>query len=479
MANVTITGLPAGTTPVGGTETLPADQSGVTVKLTIDQIIQRVAGVVLTGPIPVGNGGTGIVSGIAHGIVVAEGATAFKVITPGTSGYLLTSAGSGVDPTFTPNTLQALGIASGASGLVLTSAGTGTPFYAAVTPTLGAVSGSTFYGNPGSGVAVPSAFTIDTALTMLGIQIRPGGRLTLTSGSPVMTADVSGASGIYYSPYQTALIPIFDGTRFVYYSFPETLVAMTTGAHLPNNAYDVYGCISSGAPFFGIGPSWLAGAVTGTVNLRGTGAGSTAIQLLTGIQVNSNPITLRNGAALVSGVASGQATYLGSVAPAASGLTNMMFKPAAASGGSNNWLGLYNAYNQVTVVSVERDTTTWTYSSAIWRAANASNGNRVTFLDGLGQSRAVAKVSVFAAANNGVTPEIGVNFNSVTVTPSGVHGANSNNVGATSISSNLLAEDTFIGLGLNFSQAMEFVTGGTGGFTASSFYFNHSLLMAM
>jgi len=55
----TITGLPAGTTPTG-TEVVPADQSGGTVKLTLAQIYAYVASALgITLPLSIANGGTG------------------------------------------------------------------------------------------------------------------------------------------------------------------------------------------------------------------------------------------------------------------------------------------------------------------------------------------------------------------------------------------------------------------------------------
>jgi hypothetical protein len=59
----------------------------------------------------------------------------------------------------------------------------------------------------------------------------PGGRLTLTSGVPVMTADVAAATTIYYTPYAGNSIPIYNGTVFVPYAFAELSLALNDSLH--------------------------------------------------------------------------------------------------------------------------------------------------------------------------------------------------------------------------------------------------------
>jgi hypothetical protein len=54
----------------------------------------------VTGTLPVGNGGTGATTLGANGVVVGQGTSAVHVTAAGTSGQVLTSNGSGSDPTF-------------------------------------------------------------------------------------------------------------------------------------------------------------------------------------------------------------------------------------------------------------------------------------------------------------------------------------------------------------------------------------------
>ena len=54
----------------------------------------------VSGPLPVANGGTGATSLNDHYVLVGSGTGAVTPITPGSSGYVLTSNGTGSDPTF-------------------------------------------------------------------------------------------------------------------------------------------------------------------------------------------------------------------------------------------------------------------------------------------------------------------------------------------------------------------------------------------
>jgi hypothetical protein len=62
----------------------------------------------------------------------------------------------------------------------------------------------------------------------------------------------------------------------------------------------------------------------------------------------------------------------------------MQFFRASITGGTDNLIGLNNAYNQTQVCSMEREkTVNRTYSSSSWRAINGSQGNSINVLFGL------------------------------------------------------------------------------------------------
>lgn len=215
-----------------------------------------------------------------------------------------------------------------------------------------------------------------------GPQARPGGRLTLTTSVPVLIADTTGATTIYYTPYQTDFVPIYDGTRWTGYQFAELSVSMAANAAWASGSiYDWFVARDGSTTRLCSGPAWTS------TSGRGTGAGTTQLTLTSGIYLNTVSMTCRyaTGSTFTAGALT--ATYVGSSFMTANGTTGMQFAPTRASGGSNNILGVYNAYNRVEMTSREGDSTaTWTYATATWRAANGNANNSIRFVDGLAQS---------------------------------------------------------------------------------------------
>jgi hypothetical protein len=287
----------------------------------------------------------------------------------------------------------------------------------------------------------------------------PQGRLTLTSNTPVMSGDVTAATTIYYTPYVGSFVPIYNGTQFLPTSFAQLSAATVAGNQQAGGVYDLFVFANSGAATLGFGPAWTS--TTG----RGTGAGTTQLQQLQGLWTNANIITLLNGTTTYANIPANQATYVGTVAiTSTAGQMAMQFKPTPAAGGTNNWLGVWNTYNRVTVKTTCRDnTSTWAYNVATWRPSDGGSGNtnnRITWIDGLQQSRAAARFIELTVAAS-AQPTIGINFNSTTAAPVGVWGLN--NSGTTEI----YAEDQTVLFGLNYAQAMEENLNGT---ATASFY---------
>jgi len=65
-----------------------------------------------------------------------------------------------------------------------------------------------------------------------------GGRLTLTSATPITTADVTGATTLYYTPYNSDKISVYDGYNWATYTFTERSLALGTLTSGKN--YDVF-----------------------------------------------------------------------------------------------------------------------------------------------------------------------------------------------------------------------------------------------
>ena len=114
----------------------------------------------------------------------------------------------------------------------------------------------------------------DLAWAIPSQPVAPQGRLTLSSGEPVMTGDQTGKTSIFYSPYTGGVVPIFDGTAFVPTAFAERSNDLTQGATGkagpgaagPYQVIDTFVWNDSGTIRLTRGPKWIkAGAVTMTI----------------------------------------------------------------------------------------------------------------------------------------------------------------------------------------------------------------------
>lgn len=200
------------------------------------------------------------------------------------------------------------------------------------------------------------------------------GRLTLASGTPVMTANATGNTTVYVTPYNGDVIPIYDGTRMVPTVFTELSQATTDTTKSPaavanNSNYDVFVWNDSGTLRATRGPAWTSDTA------RGTGAGTTELEMVKGIYVNKIAIT--------NGPAAQRGTYVGSIR--SNGSAQIDWKlGGTASGGSSIFAGVWNAYNQVDHVAYGHDSvTSYTYQSTTVRSSNNSDLNRVSYIIGL------------------------------------------------------------------------------------------------
>lgn len=102
----------------------------------------------------------------------------------------------------------------------------------------------------------------DTGPAGMGASV-PGGRLTLVSGRPEMlqTADYSSPT-LYYAPFASDKVPLFDGTNWASYAFSSSPVdtvglAMIGGSKwVANTQRDVFIALVSGEPRLCTSPAW-------------------------------------------------------------------------------------------------------------------------------------------------------------------------------------------------------------------------------
>lgn len=282
----------------------------------------------------------------------------------------------------------------------------------------------------------------------------PKGRLTLTSGVPVMTSDAVNATVLYYAPYAGQSVPVFDPATNAFFQQDVGASGLSmnlngTTGQLSGHVYDVFAeTVDSGSVELCTGPAWTSTSARGS---------TAAIAQVNGIWTNAGTVTCQHNAASFTCPAF-MCTYVGSLYATANGKTTMQFGPDSHAGGNGNCLCLYNAYNQVPTVSASLDSNAaYTYTATTWRAMDNSggalNGNSVSVLDGLGQMAIYAEASSLTKGNTGASAnaaKIGVDVNSTSATPtySAQNAANQ----SVSITSTLRSTPVF---GLWYAQGME------------------------
>jgi len=181
--------------------------------------------------------------------------------TAGTNNYVLKTDGSG-NLSWTNGITNLLG---GGAGQIPYNTGSGaTSFLAAGT------SGQVLRSN---GTAAPS-WEVQGLFS--------GGRLTLTSGTPVTTSDVTSASNVYYTPYNGDKISLYNtsSSSWVNCSFTEKTLALSGLSS--GTLYDVFGYLSSGTLALDPPVAW------GTTSSR-----SSAISFQNGVYVKTTDLSRR------------------------------------------------------------------------------------------------------------------------------------------------------------------------------------------
>lgn len=175
----------------------------------------------------------------------------------------------------------------------------------------------------------------------------PKGRLTLTTGVPVTTGDVTAATTIYYAPYQGNVIDLFNGTSWATYPLTQLSIAVPATT---NQMYDVFVDYNAGVPALSV-TAWTNDTTRATA------------------------LTTQDGAYVLTGALTKR--YVGS------------FRTTAVSGQTEDSLTkrlLYNYYHRVErpLRRVETDDT-WTYTTATIRQAGGNTANQVEIVNGVAE----------------------------------------------------------------------------------------------
>ncbi len=186
------------------------------------------------------------------------------------------------------------------------------------------------------------------------------GRLTLTSGTAVTSADVTAATNVVWTPYKGNRVALYDGAGWRLYRFSELTLALGTLSSGFN--YDVF-------LFDNAGTLTLEAVAWTNDTTR-----ATALVLQDGVHVKSGTTTKR---------------YLGTFRTTSTTTTE------DSGGGTTSQVGgkrfLWNMYNRVDRhANVIDATNSWTYTTDAWRYANNNAGNRIEYVCGLAEDHVFA-----------------------------------------------------------------------------------------
>lgn len=242
----------------------------------------------------------------------------------------------------------------------------------------GAVSGIT---GTFTGALTADSLTLTTPLSS-NIAAINGGRLTLTSGTPVTTSDVTAAGTIYWEPFVSDQIALWNGSAYQVVSVGSNKSLSLTATS--GSMYDVYGYLSGGTL-----------ALESLVWTDTTTRATAVVRDATGVLSKSGDRTRR---------------YLGSFYATDTNQTE----------DSGSRRCLFNAVNRVPRFFRAADTTdSWSYGSTTWRNFNNNTTDgvgQITIVQGLAETPVNAVARSFGLFNaNTQTMYTGIGVDSATV----------------------------------------------------------------
>jgi hypothetical protein len=171
------------------------------------------------------------------------------------------------------------------------------------------------------------------------------GRLTLTSGTPVTTSDVTGAGSVYFTPYNGGQIALYTSSVWTIYTFTE--ITLSLSGLTTTQPYDVFAYDSSG-----------------TVTLEAVAWSSATAR--------ATALTTQNGVYVKSGATDRR--YIGTIRMQATGQCEDSVLRRF----------VWNNQNRVSRKLLVTDSTnSWSdTNNTTWHSLNSSTANRVEFVIG-------------------------------------------------------------------------------------------------
>lgn len=312
-------------------------------------------------------------------------------------------------------TTGTLGIARGGTGIASTPTngqlliGNGTGYTLA---TLTAGAGASITNGAGS-ITIANTLPVDNGLCE--------GRLTLSSGVPVPTTDVFGATTIYFTPFRGNRIALKTGGAWTIYTFTQLTWSSSFSSAAPTDVF----------------VSWDGSQlVLSTV-------------VWTNDTTRATALAYEDGVLVQSGVPGSR--YLGTFRGVSSSIED-----------SRANRNLWNYYNRVSRELFAQETgASHTYSTATWREWAGSTSYRLWYIVGVLED--APEFQLFGGISGSADPRISLAFNSTT---SPVPGIGLSCVGQTTSGGLAMTarRATDVGIGRNYVTALQYTGGGTGTF---------------
>jgi hypothetical protein len=233
----------------------------------------------------------------------------------------------------------------------------------------------------GAGTGAVTALTAAQVQTIVGAASLPCEfRLTLTTNVPVTTADVTGATTIYCTPYCGNRIALYDGSS-TWNTRTSAQFSVALGTLTTNRMYDVFCYDNAGTPTLEL--------LVWTSNT----ARATALVFQDGVLVKSGATTRR---------------YMGSFCTTSTTTTEDSM--------ANRFL--WNNKNRVRRnMGVAESTANWAYSTATFRQANANTANQLNFVIGYSEDAVIAGTSgiqVYSSTASARAVAVGIGLDTTT-----------------------------------------------------------------
>lgn len=278
-------------------------------------------------------------------------------------------------------------------------------------------------------IITPSASDI---ISNTGQMFDPPGRLTLSTGVPVLVSTVSGAATLYYTPFRGNIIWLYDGSsQWEQFEISELSIALSGGT--ASRLHDVFVYSNTGVPTLEL-TAWTNDTTR-----------ATALVLQDGRYVKAGATTR---------------LYLGTIYIDGSNQCNFIVGGVSA-GGTAAVVGLWNMYHRHRWSTFSGDSTdSWSYTTGAWRAANNSSTLRTSFVVGVAGDSVDARY-LYVSSYTGSTGRNAIGYDSTSVPYDAMGIATAGPTGAMS---------SFVGSGVVASAGYHYVTALEYGATTVTWY---------